>query len=140
MVGPASVRCCCNLQLSIFGCVVFTFLSLFVCDYNGCCHGLLSVGARYVVDIILIDLLGCSHSLFLNCLLLQYNVDLVLIMPLASVAHLRGVRIKLIWFMLLLNRLILLFVIDSYYSKILESCHALVIVHLEIGIVCLVIW
>ena len=26
------------------------------------------------------------------------------------------------------------FVIDSYYSKILKSCHALVIVHLEVGV------
>ena len=32
--------------------------------------------ARCVVDVISIALLGCSHSLCLNRLLLQYNVDL----------------------------------------------------------------
>ena len=84
LVGPASIRRCCILQLVAFWmCRFFTFLIAFVCDCNGCCHGLLSVGARYVVDVISIDLLGCSHSLCLNRLLLQYNVDLVLILPLA---------------------------------------------------------
>ena len=39
--------------------------------------------ARCIVDVILIALLGCSHSLCLNRLLLQYNVDLGLILPLA---------------------------------------------------------
>ena len=49
--------------------------------------------------------------------------------------YLCGVGIAIDCNSCIIESLIRPFVIDSYYSEILKSCHALVIVHLEIGIV-----
>ena len=111
----------CLYKLTIYGIFVSLFLlfSLSLCyNCDGCCHGLLSLqGCRQCcIDWSLC--LGCFHSLYLPFYCCS-TVEVHWSLPLAwtSITHLRGVRIKLIWFMLLPNRLILLFVIDVPYPS-----------------------
>ena len=117
---------------------LWNFVFLFpyrCCDYDGCCHCL-----------ILSFVQGCRQY-YIECVAWLLSQSLLALLFAADDCGARIIfafslnkhvaspgsrnRVAIHAF---IESLIRPFVIDSYYSEILKSCHALVIVHLEVGV------